>query len=166
MLFVRLAAIAAIAVAGLAAVAPAQALTMAECSVKYQAAQKAGTLNGLKWNDFRKANCGTSATAAPVAVAPAKTAPAPKPASPADEPTLANTEKAAEPSTTNAVAPRGVTFPKAIAGKYASESPGKARMHTCLDQYKVNKASNSLAGLTWIKKGGGYYSICNTKLKG
>jgi hypothetical protein len=138
---------------------------MAECSVKYQAAQKAGTLSGMKWNDFRKANCGTNAAAAPAAK-PVKAAPAAAPAATTEEPSLANTEQGREPATTNAQAPRGVAFPKGVAAKYASETPGKARMHTCLDQYKANKASNSLAGMTWIKKGGGYYSICNTKLKG
>ena len=69
----------------------AQALTMAECSAKYKAAKTAGTLNGMKWNDFRKAQCGASAAAAPAAAAPAPAtapapaaapAPAPKPAAP------------------------------------------------------------------------------------
>ena len=62
---------------------PAQALTMQECSAKYKAAQTAGTLSGQKWNDFRKAECGSDAAATPAAApaaAPAapKTAPAPK----------------------------------------------------------------------------------------
>ncbi len=38
----------------------AQALTAKECSAKYKAAQEAGTLNGMKWNDFRKAECGST----------------------------------------------------------------------------------------------------------
>jgi hypothetical protein len=42
---------------------------------------------------------------------------------------------------------------------------GKARMHTCLDQYKPNKANNANGGLKWIQKGGGYYSACNKRLK-
>ncbi len=46
---------------------PAQALTAQECSAKYQAAKTAGTLNGQKWNDFRKAQCGADAAAAPAA---------------------------------------------------------------------------------------------------
>jgi hypothetical protein len=166
MFFVRLAAVAALGLAAFAVAAPAQALTMTECSVKYKAAQDAGTLGSAKWTDFRKAECGTEdATVTPAA---AITAPAPAPAKPADtgEPTIANTELAHEPPGTNAGAPRGVTFPKAIAAQYASETPGKARMHTCRDQYKLNKAGNTLAGLTWIKKGGGYYSICNSRLKG
>jgi hypothetical protein len=31
----------------------AHALSMRECSAKYKAAKDAGTLNGMKWNDFR-----------------------------------------------------------------------------------------------------------------
>ena len=50
--------------------------------------------------------------------------------------------------------------------KYSSETAGKARMHTCLDQYNENKASNGNGGLNWIQKGGGYYSECNKRLKG
>ena len=57
-------------------------------------------------------------------------------------------------------------FPTAVAPKYSSETPGKARMHTCLDQYNANKASNGNGGLTWIQNGGGYYSECNKRLKG
>jgi hypothetical protein len=45
-------------------------------------------------------------------------------------------------------------------------SAGKARMETCLDQYKENKATNGNGGLKWIQKGGGYYSECNKRLKG
>ena len=36
---------------------PAEALSMKECSAKYKEAKEAGTLNGMKWNDFRKAQC-------------------------------------------------------------------------------------------------------------
>lgn len=123
----------------------AQALTMAECSAKYKAAKDANSLNGMKWNEFRKANCGAEASAAPAA-APAP-APAPAPA-------------AAPAAVGNAV------FPSAVNPKYSKESAGKARMHTCLDQYDANKASNGNGGLKWIQKGGGYYSQCNAKLKG
>ena len=42
----------------------ANALSMHECSAKYQAAKSAGTLNGMKWNEFRKTECGADATAA------------------------------------------------------------------------------------------------------
>jgi hypothetical protein len=33
--------------------APAQALTMKECSAKFQHARAAGTLNGMNWQTFR-----------------------------------------------------------------------------------------------------------------
>jgi hypothetical protein len=64
-----------------------------------------------------------------------------------------------------AQATTAAVFPKAIDSKYAKEKPGKARMHTCRDQYQVNKAANANGGLKWIMKGGGYYSQCNKALK-
>ena len=45
------------------AAAPANALTMAECSAKYNSAKDANTLDGQTWNQFRKTQCGTDATA-------------------------------------------------------------------------------------------------------
>jgi len=134
---------------------PIQALTMQECSIKYKAAQAAGTLKGTKWNDFRKAECGPNASATP-ASAPTNTAPAAAPTSPT---------MTAQPKTAPATAGNAV-FPSAVSPKYSSESAGKARMHTCLDQYNANKANNANGGLVWIKKGGGYYSECNRQLKG
>jgi len=151
----------AMALSGFAALAfsPASALTMAECSAKYKAAQTAGTLNGQKWNDFRKAECGTDAAATPAA---ATTTAAPKAAE-------AKPAAAPKPAATPAAAPVATgpaTFPSAIDPKYAKETPGKARMHTCVDMYNANKASNANGGLKWIQKGGGYYSECSKKLKG
>ena len=146
--------------AALVATAPAQALTTQECSAKYQAAKSAGTLNGQKWNDFRKAQCGADATAAAPAAAPA----APLAAAPAAPAAPKEAKKEAAPA---AAAPAGnAVFPTAVDAKYSKETAGKARMHTCLDQYKANKAANGNGGLKWIEKGGGYYSECNTKLKG
>ena len=132
----------------------AQALTMTECSAKYKAAKDAGTLNGMKWSDFRKAECGSTATAAPAAAAPA-TASAPA-AAPAPAPAPAATP----------VAVGNAVFPSAVDPKYSKDSAGKARRETCLDQYHANKATGGNGGLKWIQKGGGYYSECNTKLKG
>ncbi|WFU42236.1 hypothetical protein QA640_07115 [Bradyrhizobium sp. CB82] len=151
-------AVAASSVAALLASAPAQALTTQECSAKYQAAKKDGTLGGMKWNDFRKAQCGADATpaAAPTAAAPA--APA--------EPKQAKKEAApaAAPAPTMPAGP--AVFPNAVDPKYAKETAGKARMHTCVDQYNANKATNANGGLKWIQKGGGYYSECTKRLKG
>jgi hypothetical protein len=136
---------------GMLTALPAQALTAQECSAKYQAAKTAGTLNGQKWNDFRKAECAADATAATPAAAPAA------PAAP----------KAAEAKPAAMPMPAGnAVYPSAIDPKYSKESAGKGRMHTCVDTYNANKASNGNGGMKWIQKGGGYYSECNKKLKG
>jgi hypothetical protein len=134
----------------------AQALSMKECSAKYKAAKEAGTLNGMKWNDFRKAQCGADATAEPTPSAPPSTPATPPPKATATKPAAAP----APVATGNAV------FPNALSPKYSGESAGKARMHTCLDQYRANKASGANGGLKWIEKGGGYYSECNKRLRG
>jgi len=153
----------AVAVSGFAALvaaAPAQALTSQECSAKYQAAKKDGSLGTTKWNDFRKAQCGADATpaAAPAAAAPAA------PAAPAEPKAAAKKEPAAAPAPTM---PMGnAVFPNAVDAKYAKETAGKARLHTCVDQYNANKTTNGNGGMKWIEKGGGYYSECNKKLKG
>jgi hypothetical protein len=57
-------------------------------------------------------------------------------------------------------------FPSTIAPKYSGESPDKARMLTCADQFNANKATNANDGMKWIEKGGGYYSECISRLKG
>jgi hypothetical protein len=142
----------------------AHALSMADCSAKYKAAKAANTLNGMKWNDFRKANCGTDASAAPAAATPAAAAPAAAPAPTASAPAAAPAPKPAPAAAP--VATGNAVFPSAVDSKYSKESAGKARMETCLDQYRVNKAGNGNGGLKWIQKGGGYYSQCNAKLKG
>lgn len=123
-----------------AAAAPGYALTVKECSAKYTAAKADGSLGKTTWNEFRKTQC---ADAAPAAAKPA-----------------AEAKPAAAPAASAAV------FPKAVDAKYAKESAGKARLHTCRDQYQANKAANGNGGLRWIQKGGGYYSQCNAALKG
>ena len=133
-----------------AACDPAQALTARECSAKYKEAQQAGTLGAMKWNDFRKTNCGGDAAVQAAAIPTGSTSANPlKPVS------------AATSATTGSA-----TFPSAVPAKYAGERPGTARMHTCRDQYQANKASGGNGGLPWIKRGGGYYSECNKRLKG
>ena len=150
----------AIAVSGLAAFAMtshANALTAQECSAKYQAAKTAGTLGGQKWNDFRKAQCGADATAAPAAAAPTVAAPAAAPKEAAKK----EAKEAAAPA-----APSGpAVYPNAVDPKYSKETAGKARMHTCVDQYNANKAANANGGLKWIQKGGGYYSECSARCR-
>nr|WP_246245756.1 hypothetical protein [Mesorhizobium zhangyense] len=186
----------------------AKGLSMQECSTKYNAAKDANALNGMKWNDFRKAQCGPGASAT-MAAKPAKASKSDTAAadtggkgltmkecsakysaakdanslggqswnqfrksscsaSAADDDSVPNLDQATydgEPDQPTVTAPRGVSFPKAVSKKFATETPGKARMHTCLEQYYDNKDSDSLAGLRWIQKGGGYYSLCNARLK-
>ncbi len=149
----------AVAVSGFvafAATSPVQALTTQECSAKYQAAKTAGTLAGQKWNDFRKANCGADAAATPAAAPAAAPAPAPAPK---------EAKKEAAPAAAPAAPSGPAVFPSAVDPKYAKETAGKGRMHTCVDQYNANKTTNGNGGMKWIEKGGGYYSECNKKLK-
>lgn len=151
----------------LAASAPAGALTMQECSAKYQSAKSAGTLKGMKWNDFRKAECSDDDASEADAAAAEKEAEKPA-ASPASKPAIDKTasDKTAAPKAPSAKPAAGgkASFPSDVSPKYASETPGKARMHTCLDQYRANKEAG-VEQPKWIEKGGGYYSQCNTRLK-
>jgi hypothetical protein len=124
---------------------PLAALSMRECSAAYRDAQKSGTLGGMSWQDFRKARCGPGAATG--AQTGPKPAPGPAPGG-------------------SAYLPGSAVFPSAIAPRYSDKTPGKARWQTCLDQYRLNKASNANGGLKWIQKGGGYYSECNRRLKG
>ena len=140
--------------AAFAVASPAQALTAQECSAKYQAAKTAGTLAGKTWNDFRKAECGSDATAAAPAAAPA-----------AAKEAAAKPKKEAAPAAAPAAPAGPAVYPSAVDPKYSKETAGKARMHTCADQWKANKAANATGGMKWIEKGGGFWSECNKKLK-
>ncbi|WP_026363224.1 hypothetical protein [Methylopila sp. M107] len=136
-------------------------LTMKECGAKYQAAKAANTLNGQKWNEFRKAECfDDDASEAEAAAAEKAVEPAAKPTAGQKTPPASTT---AETPKKPVVAGKAA-FPSDVSPKYADESAGRARMHTCLDQYRANKAAN-VDQPNWIEKGGGYYSQCNTKLK-
>lgn len=111
---------------------------------------------GLKGSDRKTflSSCLSGTTASTPAVAPKTSAPSPVAAS------------RPGPAAPAPAASGGPVFPSAVSAKYSSESAGKARMHTCLDQYNANKATNGNGGLNWIAKGGGYYSECNKRLKG
>jgi len=130
------------ALANAAAPSPAHALTMAECSAKYKAAKADGTLNGMKWNDFRKAQCGSEASAAPAA-APAAAAPAPAAAAPAP----AAPKTAAEPSKK-----------PVSAGRQAMVT----RERACGADWKAAKAAGKIpAGQKWPQ----YWSECDKRKK-
>jgi hypothetical protein len=115
------------------------ALTMEECSAKYRAANS-DTGRIITWQQFREDNCGASAAHSSATAAP----------------------KASRSMGFNP----GPVFPQAISPKYANEPAARARMHTCLDQYRANKQTNGNGGLRWNAKDGGYYGECNKRLKG
>lgn len=119
----------------------ALALSTKECSAKYKAAKDSGTLGGMNWNDFRKAECGSD-----------------------DKPVEKSAAKSEKPATPK-VAGGSVVFPTSIATKFASETPFKQRLHTCSQQYQANKATGSNGNLRWVQKGGGYWPQCNARLK-
>jgi hypothetical protein len=175
--------------------APAESAKVSEreCSARYRRAKEAGTLGGMKWNEFREGGCPDQAAAATMPIPTEQPAPSPtaesgnganvkvserecsaryraaKEAGTLGELTWNEFRKGGCPTTTanaagSMVPTMGSIFPAGIAPKYAAMHAGKARRRTCLDQYRANKA----AGITqakWTKKGGGYYSECNKRLK-
>lgn len=163
-----------------------------ECSERYRTAKDAGTLGGMTWNEFRSAGCVAKTAAAPTPPAQqdtAQTAPAEKTTTEktkVSEKECSSRYQAAKAAGTlggmswnqfrSAGCPANVAqrsgsmtptmgsiFPSGIASKYSGEKVGRARLLTCRDQYRANKA----AGITepkWTEKGGGYYSECNKRL--
>jgi hypothetical protein len=121
---------------------PAQAKTEKECAAEWTQLKAHNQTNGQKRKDFI-AQCRGTAAAPTTTPAGATKPPAPAPV-----------------ATGNAV------FPSAVSPKYSKESPGRARLHTCRDQYQANKPTNANGGLKWIQKGGGYWSECDKHLKG
>lgn len=132
-----------------ASMAQAQDSAMKTCGEKWQAAKAAGTTGGNTWPKFL-AECRAGLNAAPAA------APAMRPdTKPAPTPAKSPTQPASEP-----------VLPKAVDAQFASLRPAQARQKTCSAQFQANKATGGNAGLRWIQKGGGYWSLCNKALKG
>lgn len=147
------------------AAARAEESPMKICADKWQAAKSANATGNLTYLQF-SSKCRADLKAQPAAPAPAAPASsAPAPAAPAPSTAQTPPPSAAKPDA--APAPAGApVFPAAINPAYKSLTPGKAIMKSCVDQYNANKATGGNAGLKWIEKGGGYYSLCNKKLKG
>jgi hypothetical protein len=121
----------------------AQALTMAECSAKYKDAKASNTLNGMKWNDFRKAQCGSDA-AAPAATTAA--APVPAPAS-APKPTVASAPAATPTESKPASGGRQAMY---------------ARERACGAEWKAAKANGTRpAGMKWPQ----FWHECDVRMK-
>ncbi|MFT8419429.1 MAG: hypothetical protein ABF636_11465 [Acetobacter sp.] len=147
----------------------AHAMTAKECHEKFKDAKTANTLKGQSFKEFKASSCDTATPgAAPAATAPVAAAATPpaKAAKAEATPSAEATKPAKAAAPTTVAAATNATLPTAVAPQYAKLAPGKARMKTCLDQYNANKTSNANAGLKWIEKGGGYYSVCNKRLKG
>jgi hypothetical protein len=141
------------------------------CNAEWNAMKANNTVGDKKYADFRK-ECLAKTAAAPAAEEPAA------PESPAAAKPAAPPRRTAAPARAPAPAPEPAApppaaagepvFPPTVSSKYSTESAGRARMHTCLDQYNENKTGSGTGngGLKWIEKGGGYYSECNKRLKG
>jgi len=136
------------------------AVSAMECYKRFSAAKTGGTLNGQTYTAFKTANCSDDAgkVSSPLAQ---ETGPAAAPGS-SEAPAAPTPEKASRTATASA---SGAVFPTAVSSKYQGLSAGKARMKTCLDQYHANKGGKGNGGMNWIQKGGGYYSVCNARLK-
>lgn len=112
--------------------APASALTMKECSTKYQAAKEADTLNGMNWTAFRKAECG-AATADSSAPADADAASADTGA------TVANTSDAAATKAAKAF----VSF-KECGARYQEAKRNDQLNGRGWDEYRTAECGHSL----------------------
>ncbi len=145
------------ALANMTASVPAQAKTEKECTAEWKQLETAKQTAGKTRKDFI-AQCRSEAATPPSTTT---TTTKPPPAKTTTKPPPAKTTTAPPPVPTG-----HVVFPSAISSKYSQESAGKARMHTCRDQYEANKATGGNGGLKWIEKGDGYYSECNKHLKG
>lgn len=128
---------------------PTSAMTLKECSQLYQSAKKDGTLGDATWSSFRVSRC-----------AGASSPPAPAPAG--NGQAVASAPKTAAPLPAPAI---DAILPQAIDPKFAGEKPSLQRLHTCSLAYRAAKKEGKLAGLRWIQKGGGFYSLCTAKLK-
>jgi hypothetical protein len=138
-----------------AAPAAAQDMSMKECGEKWQAAKASGSAAGSTWPKFL-AECRAGKLGDGKAMSADNNKVDAKPNAKTSE-----TAKASAPQ------PKGkIEFPTSISPKHSSLAPSKARMKTCSEQYQANKASGSNGGLRWLEKGGGYWSLCNAKLKG
>lgn len=153
-----------LSVAFLAAPASAQDATMKQCGEKWQAAKAAGTASGTTWPKFLS-ECRAKTAAAdtkPMAAAPAaETRPATTAPAPKSTDAKSAEAKAPAPQPTGAI-----VFPTSVPAKFATLSAGRGRQKACSEQFQANKSSNANGGLKWIEKGGGYWSLCNAKLKG
>ncbi len=99
---------------------------MAECSAKFKAAKAAGTDGGLKWNDFRKAQCAADAAAAPAAPAAAIAAAPAAAATAASGPTLKECSASWKAMKVAGTVPAGMKWKEFVAAKCQAPAAGAA----------------------------------------
>lgn len=121
-------------------------LSFKACGEKYRAAKADGSLGERKWMEFRRVDCGIGSGTGSARRAQ-----------------QAATVALSEAATGEAL--RRVSFPLELSGEFDGQTPAQQRMRTCLKSYHANKQAGTLAGLRWIQKGGGFYSLCSAKLK-
>lgn len=135
------------------------AVTSKECHQQFTAAKKAGTVKEKTFREFKAANCKDERSVKDeMHQQDAKK-------SDTSQNNTSSKSPAKQDATASSIAAGDAVFPNAVDSKYSNEKEGTARMHTCLDQYKANKADNKNGNLKWIQKGGGYYSDCMKHFK-
>jgi len=149
----------------------AQAAVMKECGAEWQAAKAANKVQaGQTWNAFladcRLRHAQPANAAAPTAPAAPAAPAAAAPAQPANPLQPRVVRPAPAPAPQAAPVAGAAVFPTAVDPQFSTLSAGRQRMKTCSAQYQANKATNGNGGMKWIEKGGGYWSMCNKKLKG
>src|SRR5258708_23381447 len=156
-----LAALCAAAVCTAMAFSAARAVAQSKMKVwaeEGNAKKAANETENLKYRDFVK-ECLTRSAVKPATEEPATpgaTATAPPAAKPAPAP------RGAVPSPSAA---GEAVFPTAVSPKYSKETAGRARMHTCLDQYNENKGANGNGGLNSIPNAAPASSQSNNPLQ-
>jgi hypothetical protein len=161
-------AVALIGLGSFGSAARAEESALKQCADKWQAAKSAGATGGLTYLQF-SSKCRADLKAAPAAAAPDAAPAAPTAAAPAAPAEAAPARRSAPAKAAIPAEPAAAgsaVLPGAINPAYSNLKPGDARRKTCSEQYEANKATGGNAGLKWTQKGGGYYSICNAKLKG
>ena len=159
------------ALAVLASVQPADALTMQQCSEKYKSAQKAGAVEGMNWAQFRAAECGADASMAiKKTKSPHAAATGPsmeecsarykdaKAAGTLGDMTwnafrsagcVAKTAAAKKPAQKNEAAQRPTTAPAQKHETAKAAEPVKVSEQECSSRYQAAKAAGTLNGMTW-----------------
>jgi hypothetical protein len=158
-------AVALIGLGSFGSAARAEESALKQCADKWQAAKSAGATGGLTYLQF-SSKCRADLKAAPAAAAPDAAPAAAAPAAPAEAAPAKRSAPAKAAIPAEPAAAGSAVLPGAINPAYSNLKPGDARRKTCSEQYEANKATGGNAGLKWTQKGGGYYSLCNAKLKG